>query len=90
MQGLKSTWNYIDGCMIKAILEMYAITKEDKYLKFADDFIDCLIGINIFVPEVPLFRAWHLRHLTVNKINCFSVFFFGIVPSGTSKKSCRG
>ena len=25
MQGLKSTWNYIDGCMIKAILEMYAI-----------------------------------------------------------------
>ena len=29
MQGLKSTWNYIDGCMIKAILEMYAITKED-------------------------------------------------------------
>ena len=39
MQGLKSTWNYIDGCMIKAILEMYAITKEDKYLKFADDFI---------------------------------------------------
>lgn len=27
LQGLKSTWNYIDGCMIKAILEMYAITK---------------------------------------------------------------
>ena len=22
LQGLKSTWNYIDGCMIKAILEM--------------------------------------------------------------------
>lgn len=44
MQGLKSTWNYIDGCMIKAILEMYAITKEDKYLKFADDFIDCKVN----------------------------------------------
>ena len=38
--GLKSTWNYIDGCMIKAVLEMYAISKEEKYLKFADDFID--------------------------------------------------
>ena len=31
LQGLKSTWNYIDGCMIKAILEMYAITKDEKY-----------------------------------------------------------
>ena len=28
LQGKKSTWNYIDGCMIKAILEMYAITKD--------------------------------------------------------------
>ena len=39
-QGLKSKWNYIDGCMIKAVLEMYAISKDEKYLKFADDFID--------------------------------------------------
>ena len=22
-QGLKSKWNYIDGCMIKAVLQMY-------------------------------------------------------------------
>ena len=26
--------------MIKAVLEMYAISKDEKYLKFADDFID--------------------------------------------------
>ncbi len=39
-QGLKSKWNYIDGCMIKAVLAMYSITKDEKYLKFADDFID--------------------------------------------------
>lgn len=38
--GAKSEWNYIDGCMIKAILEMYSITKEEKYLTFADAFID--------------------------------------------------
>ena len=25
-QGLKSKWNYIDGCMIKAVLQMYAIS----------------------------------------------------------------
>ena len=39
-QGLKSKWNYIDGCMIKAVLQMYDLTKNEKYLKFADDFID--------------------------------------------------
>ena len=39
-QGLKSKWNYIDGVMIKAVLQMYAISKDEKYLKFADDFID--------------------------------------------------
>lgn len=31
-QGLKSNWNYIDGCMIKAVLEMYSISKDKKYL----------------------------------------------------------
>ena len=40
MQGLKSTWNYIDGCMIKALLEMYSITRKQEYFDFADAFID--------------------------------------------------
>lgn len=39
-QGGKSKWNYVDGCMIKAILEMYSITGEERYLKFADDFVN--------------------------------------------------
>ena len=39
-QGLKSNWNYIDGVMIKAVLQMYEVTKDEKYLKFADNFID--------------------------------------------------
>ena len=41
--GKKSTWNYIDGCMIKALIELYHITKEDAYLKFADSFIDYFV-----------------------------------------------
>lgn len=41
--GIKSKWNYIDGCMIKAILEMYSITKDEKYLSFADNFIDAKV-----------------------------------------------
>ena len=33
-------WNYIDGCMILALLEIYAATGEKKYYEFADAFID--------------------------------------------------
>lgn len=40
LQGKKANWNYVDGCMIKAILEMYSITKDKKYFDFADSFID--------------------------------------------------
>lgn len=37
---IEPAWNYIDGCMIKAVLEMYYITKDGAYLDFADSFID--------------------------------------------------
>lgn len=43
LQGKKSKWNYVDGCMIKAILEMYSITNDKKYFDFADAFIDCKV-----------------------------------------------
>lgn len=33
-------WNYMDGCMIKAILELYQIQKDERYLDFAVHFID--------------------------------------------------
>lgn len=53
--GKPSKWNYIDGCMIKAILDMYTLTNEDKYLKFADSFIDYFVredgSIDSYKPE---------------------------------------
>lgn len=39
-EGGKSGWNYIDGCMILALLEIYQATGEEKYYTFADAFID--------------------------------------------------
>lgn len=44
LEGHQPMWNYIDGCMIKAVLEMYEVTKDQKYLSFADTFIDYYIG----------------------------------------------
>ena len=42
-EGTKPSWNYIDGCMIKAILELYHIKKDCRYLEFADSFIDYFV-----------------------------------------------
>ena len=53
--GAKSKWNYIDGCMIKAIIELYHIRGDERYLKFADDFIDYFVrddgSIDSYSPE---------------------------------------
>lgn len=39
----EAAWNYIDGCMMKAVLEMYRITEDPSYLAFADRFEDYYI-----------------------------------------------
>ncbi|WOO87091.1 glycoside hydrolase family 88 protein [Mollicutes bacterium LVI A0039] len=40
LQNKEMGWNYIDGCMIKCILDLYDQTTEEKYLEFADSYID--------------------------------------------------
>ena len=42
--GKKSGWDYIDGCMIMALLEIYNTTKDEKYLLFADYYEDYRIA----------------------------------------------
>ncbi|MDE6660868.1 MAG: glycoside hydrolase family 88 protein [Anaeroplasmataceae bacterium] len=39
-QGKKPAWNYIDGCMMVSLLELYKTTKDEKYLTFVKTFVD--------------------------------------------------
>lgn len=39
-EGKKVTWNYIDGCMLTALMEMTSITGEERYAAFAETVID--------------------------------------------------
>lgn len=39
-QGKVNGWNYIDGCMMIALLNLHAITGEQKYFDFAEHFLD--------------------------------------------------
>lgn len=67
--GKKPSWNYMDGCMIKAIIELYYITKNEKYLQFADDFID------YFVHEDGSISSYHAEEYNLDNINAGKTLF---------------
>ena len=67
--GAKPSWNYIDGCMIKAILELYGITKEEKYLAFADHFID------YFVNEDGSIKSYDPEEYNIDNVNAGKTLF---------------
>ena len=54
-QGKPASWNYIDGCMMTALLAMADITGEQQYFDFAEGYIDWFIGedgsIRSYEPE---------------------------------------
>ena len=37
--GKPIEWNYIDGCMMNSIMELYKMTNNQKYLDFVDYYV---------------------------------------------------
>ena len=68
-QGHKPSWNYIDGCMIKAILELYHIKGDSQYLEFADRFID------YFVQEDGSITSYDPLEYNLDNINAGKTLF---------------
>lgn len=67
--GAKSSWNYVDGCMVNALLELYRIRKNEKYLAFADAFIDS------FVSEDGQIRSYDPKEYNLDNINAGKTLF---------------
>lgn len=38
-KGGENRWNYVDGCMISAFLQLYRASGKEKYLRFAESFV---------------------------------------------------
>ena len=68
-QGSQPSWNYVDGCMIRAIIELYHITHEEKYLAFADEFID------YFVKEDGSILSYSPEEYNLDNINAGKTLF---------------
>ena len=43
-QGKKPHWNYIDGCMMISLLDLYKETKDEAYFSFVESFIDYYVS----------------------------------------------
>lgn len=67
--GEKSGWNYIDGCMILAILETYRSTNDKKYLDFADAFI------NHRVMEDGTINGYSVEEYNIDNVNAGKTLF---------------
>lgn len=61
--GKPNKWNYIDGCMITAVLALHRITGEDKYLAFADSFMGW------FVQEDGSIKTYDKEEYNLDNIN---------------------
>lgn len=45
-------WNYIDGCMIKAVTMLYELSGDDRLLDYAVRFTDAYVGENGLIPSM--------------------------------------
>ncbi|MBQ3906343.1 MAG: glycoside hydrolase family 88 protein [Lachnospiraceae bacterium] len=77
--GKQNKWNYIDGCMITAILALYEITGDEQYFTFAKCFVDA------FVQEDGTIRTYDVKEYNLDNINTASNLFFLYDKTGEEK-----
>ena len=78
-QGKPASWNYIDGCMMTALLAMSDITGEAQYFDFAEHFIDD------FVAEDGSIRSYEPETFNLDDINEGRVLFSLLEKTGKEK-----
>ena len=78
-QGKPASWNYIDGCMMTALLSMSEITGEREYFDFAERYIDW------FVREDGSIRSYRPETFNLDDINEGRVLFPLYAATGKEK-----
>lgn len=77
--GQPNKWNYIDGCMIHAVLELYRCSGEEKYLNFADSFL------NSYVQEDGGIKTYTAEEYNLDDINPAKNLFYLYESTGKEK-----
>lgn len=79
LSGEPNKWNYIDGCMITAILSLYEMTGDEKYYNFAKDFID------YYVKEDGSIATYDPEEYNLDNVNTASNLFYLYDKTGDEK-----
>ena len=77
--GGKSGWNYIDGCMILALLEIYSVTGEEAYYTFADAFVDWR------VEDDGTIKGYSVENYNIDDVNMGKTLFLLYKINGKEK-----
>lgn len=77
--GKGAGWNYVDGCMILAMLEIYRATGEKKYYEFADAFIDYR------VEEDGSIKGYRVEEYNIDSVNAGKTLFALYEMNGREK-----
>ena len=67
--GKKNGWNYIDGCMMTSLLNLYNLNHDEKYFQFVENFID------YYVYEDGSIRGYDKEAYNLDNINEGRVLF---------------
>ncbi len=78
-QGKPPHWNYIDGCMITALLCAAEITGEGRYADFAEEFID------YYISEDGSIRGYSMEKFNLDDVNEGRVLFDLYKTTGKEK-----
>lgn len=78
-QGAPASWNYIDGCMITALMAIADITGDERYFNFAENFISS------FVAEDGTIRTFDPEKYTLDDVNEGRVLFELYEKTGKEK-----
>lgn len=78
-QGKPASWNYIDGCMLTALLEMADILQDRRYADFVERFVDS------FIAQDGTIRTYEADKQTLDDINEGRVLFPLYAMTGKEK-----
>lgn len=79
LYGVPNKWNYIDGCMITAVLALYEMTGKERYFQFAKDFVD------FFVKEDGHIETYNVKEHNIDNVNAARNLFYIYDKTGDEK-----
>ena len=81
-QGKVNGWNYIDGCMMIALLNLHKITGEKRYYDFAENFLD------YYVFDDGSIRGFNEKEYNLDSI-CEGRVLFDVYASAARRSTAR-